>query len=45
MSADSLNNKLIKSVNNEMDGFREYTKKLNYNERLNAQEGFYSNGV
>lgn len=40
MSADSLNNKLIKSVNNEMDGFREYTKKLNYNERLNAQEEF-----
>jgi hypothetical protein len=38
--ADELNNKLITSVNNEMDGFREYIKKLNEHEKQSIREDF-----
>lgn len=38
--ADELNNKIIKSVNNEIKDFREYVKKLNEEERLRVEEEF-----
>lgn len=38
--ADELNNKLITSVNNEMDGFRTYIKKLNEHEKQSIREDF-----
>lgn len=38
--ADTLNNKIIKSVNNEMQEFRKYVKVLNYNERTRLEEDF-----
>ena len=38
--ADTLNNKIIKSVNNEMPEFRKYVKVLNYNERTRLEEDF-----
>ena len=45
-AADEVNNKIIKSVNNEMVEFRKYVKTLNYNEMIRAQENFlYKYGV
>jgi hypothetical protein len=38
--ADELNNKLITSVNNEMDGFREYIKRLNEHEKQSIREDY-----
>lgn len=38
--ADKLNNRIITSVNNEMDGFREYIKNLNAHELKSIQEDF-----
>ena len=35
---DEVNNKIIKSVNNEMAEFRKYVKTLNYNERVNVED-------
>lgn len=44
--ADELNNKIIKSVNNEMKEFRQYVKLLNYNERIRLEEDLlYKYGV
>lgn len=39
-AADEVNNKIIKSVNNEMAEFRKYVKTLNYNERVNVEDNF-----
>ena len=39
-AADEVNNKIIKSVNNEMVEFRKYVKTLNYNEMIRVQENF-----
>lgn len=45
-AADEVNNKIIKSVNNEMVEFRKYVKTLNYNEMIRVQENFlYKYGV
>ena len=45
-AADEVNNKIIKSVNNEMVEFRKYVKTLNYNEMVRLQEDFlYKYGV
>lgn len=45
-AADEVNNKIIKSVNNEMVEFRKYVKTLNYNEMIRLQEDFlYKYGV
>lgn len=45
-AADEVNNKIIKSVNNEMVEFRKYVKTLNYNEMIRVQEDFlYKYGV
>ena len=45
-AADEINNKIIKSVNNEMVEFRKYVKTLNYNEMIRVQENFlYKYGV
>lgn len=45
-AADEVNNKIIKSVNNEMVEFRKYVKTLNYNEMIRLQENFlYKYGV
>jgi len=45
-AADEINNKIIKSVNNEMVEFRKYVKTLNYNEMVRLQEDFlYKYGV
>ena len=45
-AADEINNKIIKSVNNEMVEFRKYVKTLNYNELVRLQEDFlYKYGV
>ena len=45
-AADEVNNKIIKSVNNEMVEFRKYVKTLNYNEMVRLQENFlYKYGV
>ncbi len=45
-AADEVNNKIIKSVNNEMVEFRKYVKTLNYNEMIRVQENFlYKCGV
>ncbi len=45
-AADEVNNKIIKSVNNEMVDFRKYVKTLNYNEMIRVQENFlYKYGV
>lgn len=45
-AADEVNNKIIKSVINEMVEFRKYVKTLNYNEMVRAQEDFlYKYGV
>lgn len=45
-AADEVNNKIIKSVNNEMVEFRKYVKTLNYNERVRLQEDLlYKYGV
>jgi len=38
--ADKLNNKIIKSVNNELKDFREYVKKLNNHELISVQEDY-----
>ena len=38
--ADEVNNKIIKSVNNEMPEFRKYVKTLNYNERVSIEDNF-----
>lgn len=38
--ADEMNNKIIKSVNNEMVDFREYVKKLNQHELITVQEDY-----
>lgn len=38
--ADELNNKIIQSVNNEMNDFRKYVKLLNHNEQLKLEEDF-----
>ena len=38
--ADKLNNKIIKSVNNEMSDFRDYVKKLNAHELVSAREDY-----
>ena len=44
--ADEVNNKIIKSVNNEMVEFRKYVKTLNYNERIRLEEDLlYKCGV
>ena len=39
--ADELNNKIIQSVNNEMNDFRKYVKLLNHNEQLKLEEDFF----
>ena len=45
-AADEINNKIIKSVNNEMPEFRKYVKTLNYNERIRLEEDLlYKYGV
>ena len=45
-AADEVNNKIIKSVYNEMVEFRKYVKTLNYNEMIRVQENFlYKYGV
>ncbi len=45
-AADEVNNKIIKSVINEMVEFRKYVKTLNYNEMIRVQENFlYKYGV
>lgn len=45
-AADEINNKIIKSVYNEMVEFRKYVKTLNYNEMVRLQEDFlYKYGV
>ena len=45
-AADEVNNKIIKSVINEMVEFRKYVKTLNYNEMVRLQEDFlYKYGV
>ena len=45
-AADEVNNKIIKSVNNEMVEFRKYVKTLNYNELVRLQEDLlYKYGV
>ena len=45
-AADEVNNKIIKSVYNEMVEFRKYVKTLNYNEMVRLQEDFlYKYGV
>src|SRR5690554_3168559 len=45
-AADEVNNKIIKSVNNEMVEFRKYVKTLNYNEMVRLQEDLlYKYGV
>lgn len=45
-TADEINNKIIKSVNNEMPEFRKYVKTLNYNERIRLEEDLlYKYGV
>ena len=45
-AADEVNNKIIKSVNNEMVEFRKYVKTLNYNERIRLEEDLlYKYGV
>ena len=45
-AADEINNKIIKSVYNEMVEFRKYVKTLNYNEMIRVQENFlYKYGV
>lgn len=45
-AADEINNKIIKSVNNEMAEFRKYVKTLNYNERIRLEEDLlYKYGV
>ena len=45
-AADDVNNKIIKSVNNEMVEFRKYVKTLNYNERIRLEEDLlYKYGV
>lgn len=45
-AADEVNNKIIKSVNNEMVEFRKYVKTLNYNEMVRLQGDFlYKYGV
>ena len=45
-TADEVNNKIIKSVNNEMVEFRKYVKALNYNEMVRLQEDLlYKYGV
>ena len=38
--ADKLNNKIIESVNNEMQDFRTYIKRLNQHELVNLQEDY-----
>lgn len=38
--ADELNNKIVKSVNNEMDDFRSYIKDLNASELKNIQDDY-----
>src|SRR5690554_6646310 len=38
--ADKLNNKIITSVNNEMDDFRDYVKKLNQHELQTLRDDF-----
>lgn len=44
--ADTLNNKIIRVINNEMTPFREYVKALNYNERAKLEDDFlFKNGV
>jgi len=45
-AADEVNNKIIKSVNNEMVEFRKYVKTLNYNEKVRLEEDLlYKYGV
>lgn len=45
-AADEINNKIVKSVNNEMPEFRKYVKTLNYNERTRLEEDLlYKYGV
>ena len=39
-TADTLNNKIIRVINNEMKPFREYVKALNDNERAKLEEDF-----
>lgn len=38
--ADEVNNKIIKSVNNEMKSFRDYVKLLNENEKMRVEEDY-----
>lgn len=40
LDADTINNKIIRVIQNEMTPFREYVKVLNYNERLKLEDDY-----